>query len=90
MEKIIIPLDNGYKLVTERNGGSYDKEIYVGIESPNGAYIQDLTTVRPSYRTNGNDVIFNSDQFEVLVYSDNTIDDYTHKFDINLTKDEEE
>ena len=90
MEKIIIPLDNGYKLVTERNEGSYDKEVYIGIESPNGAYIQDLATVRPSYKTRGNDVLFSSDHFEVLVYSDNTVDDYTHKFDIDLNKDEEE
>ena len=85
-----MPLDNGYKLVTERNQGSYDKEIYVGIESPNGAYIQDLATIRPSYRTNNNDVIFSSNHFEVLVYSDNTIDDYTHKFGIGLVEEEKE
>ena len=39
MNKIVIPLDNGYKLIAEQNTGEFDKEFYIGIETESGVYI---------------------------------------------------
>lgn len=84
MDKIVVPLSNGYRLVAERNTGEFDKEIYIGIETSNGSYYQDLVIVRPTYKLNNEEVLFDSDKFEMLVFGDETIDDYTKKFTVGL------
>lgn len=90
MERFEIPLDNGGKLVVEKNQGSeFDKEIYVGIENASGAYVQDLVIVRPTYTIDNEIVKFNSEPFEVLVYADADNEDYTNKFIVPLHKEEE-
>lgn len=89
MNKITIPLSNDYKLIVEKNTGEFDKEVFVGIENPNGAYWQDLVIIRPTYKLEKDDVIFNSDSFELLVFGDADIEDYTEKFTVGLHKDEE-
>ena len=88
MDKFSIPLSNGYKLIAERNTGEFDKEMYVGIETPNGTYLQDLAIIRPTYTFKEDDVVFDADRFEVLVFGDHTVDDFTNKFVIELAKDE--
>ena len=91
MGKIIIPLDNGYKLVAEQNVGSeFDKEIFVGIETETGSYYQDLVVIRPTYTFKNEDVVFNSDAFEMLVFGDANSEDYTEKFTVPLYKENEE
>jgi len=89
MDKFVIPLSNGYKLISEKNTGEFDKELYVGIESPDGAYIQDLAVIRPTYKFKENDVIFDADKFEILVFGDAEQEDYTNKFVVPLCKDDE-
>lgn len=88
MDKFKIELSNGYKLIAERNTGEFDKELYVGIEDPGGAYIQDLVIVRPTYRFKDNDVEFDADKFELLVYGSAETEDFTDKFVVPLAKDE--
>lgn len=89
MDKFIIPLSNGYRIVSERNSGEFDKELYVGIESPDGAYVQDLVIIRPTYKLENNDVVFDSDKFEILVFGDATKEDFTNKFTVPLVNEDD-
>lgn len=89
-ERFVIPLSNGYKLVSERNTGEFNKELYVGIETPDGLYVQDLVIVRPTYKFEDNNVIFDSDKFEILLFNDSEKEDFTDKFVIPLHKDEDD
>ena len=88
MDRFTIPLSNGYKIVSERNTGEFDKELYVGIEDPSGFYIQDLVIIRPTYSFENNDVIFDADKFEILLFGDADKEDFTDKFVVPLRVDE--
>lgn len=90
MDKFIIPLSNGYKLIAEKNSGEFDKELYVGIERPDGMYSQDLVIVRPTYKFEDNDVVFDADKFEILVFGDATKEDFTDKYTVPLYVDNDE
>lgn len=88
MKKIVIPLDNGYKLIAEQNSDSeFNKEIFVGIESDTGVYLQDLVIVRPTYHFENNDVKFDSDKFEMLIFGDEKREDYTESVVVPLFED---
>ena len=89
MERFEIPLSNGYRLVSEKNKGEFDKELYVGIETPDGRYIQDLVVVRPTYKPEGNEIKFDADKFEILVFGDATTEDFTDKYTVPLCEDYE-
>ena len=90
MNRIVIPLDNGYKLVAEQNIHSeFDKELFVGIETDTGVYHQDLVIIRPTYKFEDNSVKFDSDKFEMLVFADEKTEDYTDKFTVPLYQDDE-
>lgn len=89
MGKIVIPLSNSYKLVAEQNEGEFDKELYVGIESPEGSYYQDLVIVRPTYKLHKEEVLFDADKFEILAFGDESREDFTNKFTVSLRPDEE-
>ena len=89
MSKIAIPLGNGYVLTAEQNADSkWSKELFVGIENETGKYIQDLAVIRPSYHYEEDEVVFNDDKFEVMVFGNEDEDDYTEIFEIGLNKDE--
>lgn len=91
MDKIEIPLNNGYKLVAERNIDSeFDKEMFIGIETDTGSYLQDLAIIRPTYKYKDNKVNFSSDLFEMLIFADSTREDFTDKFVVPLYKDDED
>ena len=90
MNKIVIPLDNGCKLVAEQNTDSeFDKEIFVGIETESGSYLQDLAIIRPTYTFENESVKFSSDSFEMLIFGNEKVEDYTNKFTVPLYKDDE-
>ena len=89
MNRIVIPLDNGYKLIAEQNTGEFDKEFYIGVETETGAYIQDLVIVRPTYTFKDESVKFDSDKFEMLVFANSESEDYTNKFVVPLKNDDE-
>ena len=90
MDRIIIPLDNGYRIVAEQNTGAFNKELFIGIENPSGAYCQDLAFIRPTYSANGSEVKYSSDKFEVAVYGDSESEDYTKIYTIPLVVEENE
>lgn len=91
MNKITIPLSNGYRLIAEQNVDSeFNKEIFVGIETETGGYHQDLCIVRPTYTFENENVIFGSDTFEMLIFGDAHSEDYTDKFTVPLYKEDDE
>ena len=77
-------------LVAEIDAGSYDmsyKEIFIGLER-DGVWFQDLAIVREKYHyedaaCDKSVVVPDHGKYEVLVYSDECCEDYTHKFVIN-------
>lgn len=90
MEKIIIPLNNGFRFIAEQNIDSeFNKEIFVGIETESGSYWQDLCIVRPTYHFKEDNVEFDSDRFEMLIFGDAQREDYTNKFVVPLYKENE-
>lgn len=84
--RIAIELPNGLKLVTEQNiDPEYKNEIYVGIETSDGVWYQNLAVVRSAYSIDDNLVVnWEPDRFEVLVYADENDEDYTNKFSIGI------
>ena len=90
MNKIVIPLSNGLRLVAEQNENSeFDKEIFIGIETDTGCYQQDLAIIRPTYTFENDNVKFNSDAFEILVFGDEKQEDSPEKFTVPLYEDNE-
>ena len=90
MNKIVIPLDNGFKLIAEQNSDSeFNKEIFIGIENDAGMYYQDLVIVRPAYHFEEDSVKFESDKFELLVFGDENNEDFTDLFSVPLHKENE-
>jgi len=88
LDKIVINLSNNYRLVAERNEGEFNKEVYIGIETPDGYYLQDLAIIRPTYKLNNEEVLFDADKFEILVFGDKDREDYTNKFTVGLQSHE--
>ena len=91
MNRIEIPLDNGYKLIAEQNIDSeFDKEMFIGVESDTGVYLQDLAIIRPTYKYKDGKVIFASKEFEMLIFADKLREDYTDKFTVELYEEPQE
>lgn len=91
-DRIAIELPNGLKLVAEQNiDPEYKNEIYVGIETSDGVWHQDLAIVRSAYSVDDNLIVnWEPNRFEVLVYADKDDEDYTDKFSISLHDIDEE
>ena len=90
LNKFSIPLANNYRLIAEQNSGEFDKEIFVGIEDENGRYVQDLAVIRPTYSCSNENIRFDSDKFEILVFGDSGDEDYTDKFVVPLAEENDE
>ena len=88
MEKIKIDL--GFAtLVAERGNDEGYKEIFIGLEDKNGAWLQDLAIVGQKYHYDLDSNVVNEKGINVMVYSDVNDEDYTHKFDIDIYEEEE-
>ena len=93
MNKITIPLGNGYNLVAGVNPDNmFDKELYVSVEKDNGEFVQDLALVRPTYKIGEDNKVewFGDKHFEVFAYGDADIEDYTYKAYVSLYEENEE
>ena len=91
IQRIEIPLDNGDKLVVEQGADrSYPREVYIGIEDKHGMWLQDLSIVRQKYEINDGDPKYIKDRYEILVYSDENNEDYTHQFVVKRYEEKEE
>lgn len=85
MEIMKIPLGNGINLVAEQGTDpNFSREIYIGLANDNDMWVQDLAIVRQKYKLIGDSEIvgYVDGEYQVLVYSDENDEDYTHKFDI--------
>lgn len=86
-EPIKIPLGKNYKLVVQalERTEDYPSEAVIYIENNNDVIIQDIAVVRPEhpYPTD------NENAAECLVWTDKDSEDYTHRFTIELLKDNE-
>lgn len=87
--RIEIPVGNGLKIVAEQNSDpNYDREIYVGIEDADGAWIQDLTCIANEYKYDSDgQVEWNDGVFRVIVWSSHYTDDSTDEFTVRLRDD---
>lgn len=84
MNKLEIKLANGHKIVVELcdYGHKIPPEIVVCIQDEEGVALQDIVLVRAKERGIG--IVDNVNVgAEVLVWADENIKDYTHKFRIN-------
>lgn len=90
--RIAIELPKGLKLVAEQNvNPEYQNEIYVGIETSDGIWHQDLAVIRNAYFIDDNLVVnWNPYKFEILVYANKDDEDYTNKFSVELRDDGEQ
>lgn len=82
MKKIEIQLSNKHTLVAElcEYGGEIPPEFAVYIQDEMGVILQDIALIREKVRENIN---VDETGTEVLVWSDESNEDYTHKFVIN-------
>ena len=82
MKKIEIQLGNKHTLVAElcEYGGEIPPEIAVYIQDEMGVMLQDIALIREKVRE---DTDVDETGAEVLVWSDESNEDYTHKFVIN-------
>lgn len=90
--RIAIELPKGLKLVAEQNvNPEYQNEIYIGIETSDGIWHQDLAVIRNAYFIDDNLVVnWNPYKFEILVYANKDGEDYTNKFSVELRDDGEQ
>ena len=94
-QKIDIDIGGGLRLVAETGSDpDYDREIYIGVVDENDTWLQDLAIVRNSYMyedTPDGDwaVKWYEGLFDVLVYSDENNEDFTHDFRIPFHADPE-
>lgn len=81
-QRIVIPLKNGVSLVAEASTNpDFPCEIYVGLMK-DGVWIQDLCAVTQEYQYENGDVQFSDTATNVLVWSNENYEDYTHKFTV--------
>ncbi len=89
-QKIVIELPNGLKLVAERNTDkAFANEIFIGIMDGE-VWHQDLAIVRNSYGiSEDGKTQWKDGEYEVIVFGDKDDEDYTHKFEIGLYKEQQ-
>lgn len=89
--EIRINIGHGLYLVAQQNAGEYfNREIFIGIQNKDGWWLQDLAVVRNAYRYDNSSVVWETGEFEVLVYGNSEEEDYTERFGIGLREDVKE
>lgn len=79
MEKIVIDLENGLRLVVERNTKPYDKEVGVYLEK-DGNY-QDIVRVSPGAKRDDKGVLsYDSEKMIMRAYLDADSEDFTRQW----------
>ena len=79
MEKIVIDLGNGLKLMAERNTEPYDKEVGIYLEK-DGNY-QDLVSISAGFeKDDSGDWVYARDKMVLRAYVDADSVDYTRQW----------
>lgn len=84
-------MDNGCAIVAEASADpAFYGEIYLGVEDPHGAWLQDLAIVRGAYRYDDQlqRAVYDGEKYDVLVYGDPTSEDFTDVFEIYKVDDD--
>lgn len=90
-ERIEVKLDDNFSLVAERNCDKEYNEIYIGINTNDNVWCQDLVLVGQEYTYDKEGRVKNiPDKYTVKVYADADNEDYTNEFIIDRHKIEEE
>ena len=88
-KRVEMPISNGRVLVAELSNDRDFKEIYLGVETEDGQWRQDLVLVGNTYKIVDTDLhVEQEDKARVCVYSDANQEDYTHSFTIDYWKEE--
>ena len=82
-DNVSIPVGDNLYLCAEINPDKDYREIYVGTKEASGCWRQDLAVVRQKYHYGDNLAVVQDEQFEVLVYADETQEDFTNRFVVN-------
>lgn len=83
--RIQVDLANGNKLVAECGyDPNYPREIFIGIESEGGVWVQDLAYVSQKYSYVTDEIVYDDNNMSVKVYADQYTEDYTHDFTIGI------
>ena len=90
MQRIKIPLGNNLNLVAEQNGGDWDREIFIFLETDKEEFVQDLAMVGQDYYIKGQTPIWVKDRFDIRLWKDSESDDVTDVETICLRPDFEE
>lgn len=86
--KVTIPFGE-YKIVAERGMDPDYNEMFIFLEDKNGRCIQDLVIIGQKYHYNENLDVVQDESILVRVFADEHNEDYTHKFNVGVYKEEE-
>ena len=84
-----IKIDLGFAvLVAEKGIDNNYREIYLGLEDKNGAWVQDLAIVGQQYHYDEELNVVNDRGIDVKIYADSNNEDFTDEFGINIYEEE--
>lgn len=85
-----IEIDLGYATLVAEKGYDNDyKEIAVGLKDKNGVWMQDIAVIGGKYHYDENDNVIQDKGIDARIYTDAYNEDYTHRFDIDICKEED-
>lgn len=89
VNKMVIPMGNGYNLVCEKNTDpNFDKEFFIYVEK-DGIFVQDLASVSLDYKIDDSlQTKYNPDKFLMRLYLDEYSEDFTREYKVPLYKEE--
>lgn len=81
VNKLSLKLDENVSLVAEKNIDNGYKEIFLGIESKEGVWLQDLAIIGQNYHYDKTgEVVQNPNQYSVKVFGNENEEDFTEEF----------
>ena len=94
MNKVEIPIGDKYKLVAEFCGGSEFPGISIGVYNSNDVWYQDLVVVEQHFTEIDPQtwlpIYGNHPKFNVFVYGNENMDDFTSKHVIRMVNEDED
>ncbi len=87
-----VDLPNGLRLIVEQSTDpAYPYELYVGLADSSGVWLQTVAVIRDHYYYTADDdgPKWSEDMFDLMVYQNPYMEDYTELFEINMACREE-
>lgn len=91
VNKMVIPMGNGYNLVCERNTDPhFDKEFFIYVEK-DGVFVQDLASVSLDYEIDDEfHTQYDQSKFLLRLYLDECSEDFTNEYKVPLYQENED